>query len=218
MLVNSDVGRFAHDIATPLTMVKLNLDKLKNENSLEEPPLRIHLIERIEAGIDELSYLVTMNSQIKTPTVFRSTVIKEINKILRLYDLPFSKYKIDVKFEFNEDYFLIKSIDKFHRIIINLINNAVSALETVNHQRILLINTERVDNGFLLTISDNGCGIKPENLSRLFVERFTTKSDGNGLGLITVQKVLFEYFNGIITYNSVVGKGTTFEILIPDLE
>ena len=199
MFMNSDADRFAHDIATPLTMVKLNLEQLKSQNSSEEPAPRIRLIERIEAGIDELSYLVTMNSQVKSPTVFRSTVIREINKVLRLYDLAFLKYKIKVQLDFMEDYFLIRSIDKFHRIMINLINNAVSAMDNQKKQKILTVKTKRVDTGFVLTISDNGCGIKTENLSRLFVERFTTKPDGNGLGLINVHKILFEYFNGVIS-------------------
>lgn len=216
MFLNSDVGRFAHDIASPLTMVKLNLEQLKSQSPTDVPTPRLHLIERIEAGIDELSYLVTMNSQLKTPTIFRSTVIKEINKVLRLYDLAFAKHRINVQLDFGEDFFLVSSMDKFHRVMINLINNAISALEKIQHPKTICIQTLRIESGFVLRLSDNGCGICQENLPRLFIERFTTKPDGNGLGLVNVHKILFEYFNGVITCTSVLGQGTTFEIFIPD--
>lgn len=209
MMMNSQFGRFIHDISTPLTIVKMNLDQFKQSKSKK-------VLERIESGIDELSYLVNMSSSQCGPRIIRSTVIKELNKILKFYSLKFNKDKIQIKTFFEEDFFLINSVDKFHRIIINLINNAADALRNVNRPKKIYIRTYREEAGFMLSVEDNGEGISAENLHKIFYERFTTKSEGNGLGLINIKKLLFESFNGVITCNSFEGRGTRFEIILPD--
>ena len=66
-----------------------------------------------------------------------------------------------------------------------------------------------------IKIHDNGCGIPRENLSKIFEPFFTTKGQkGNGLGLAMVWGII-EKHDGRITVESAVGKGTTFNILLP---
>jgi len=209
MLVDSELNRFIHDISTPLTMVKINLDQFRDKPDTL-------LINRIEAGIEELSYLVSANSLSNKQKVFRSTAIKEIKKILQMYELTFARENILLTTDFQEDFFLVKNIDKFHRVIINLLNNSVGSFKQLYKIKRIEISTFRTELGFNLSIADNGCGIKEENLRRLFNQQFTTKTNGNGLGLINVKKILFENFNGIIICNSTCGKGSKFEISMPD--
>jgi len=214
-MINSDLNKFIHDISTPLTMVKVNLEQYKSD-----PVQNKIIMQRIEAGIDELSYLVSTNSNQrlnnKSYQPERSTVIKEIAKVLRLYTITFSKYKIDVSQDYQEDYFLIGNIDKFHRIMINLINNSVDALSNVKRRRCITIKTFRDDLGFNLIFSDNGSGINDENITKLFYKQFTTKENGNGLGLLNIRKILFENFNGLISCESSFGKGASFFVIMPD--
>jgi len=66
----------------------------------------------------------------------------------------------------------------------------------------------------LLTVRDRGCGISPENLSRLFRESFTTKSDGNGIGLTTCKRFIKAYL-GDIRVTSRLNVGTEFAVLLP---
>jgi signal transduction histidine kinase/ActR/RegA family two-component response regulator len=67
---------------------------------------------------------------------------------------------------------------------------------------------------FQISISDNGCGIASENISRIFEPYFTTKSNGSGLGLAIVNSIVKKN-NGSIYVESTTGKGTTFTIRFP---
>ena len=73
----------------------------------------------------------------------------------------------------------------------------------------------KCDGDFVLfSVSDTGCGISEENLSKIFEPYFTTKATGTGLGLTVVYKIIKEH-GGDISVESTVGKGTTFRIRIP---
>lgn len=65
-----------------------------------------------------------------------------------------------------------------------------------------------------LSVTDNGPGIPPEDLKKLFTPYFTTKAEGTGLGLAIVGK-LVSHYGGAIEVKSEVGKGTTFSIYLP---
>lgn len=65
-----------------------------------------------------------------------------------------------------------------------------------------------------VTCSDRGCGIRPENLKNIFDPYFTTKSGGTGLGLASVHSIIHKH-GGHISVRSSVGRGTTFELLLP---
>ena len=111
-----------------------------------------------------------------------------------------------------------------------LINIGVNALQAMTGQGTLLFTAERatapVNPIFrsqnydsqqpLIRISatDTGCGISPENIQKLFTPHFTTKADGNGLGLTIVAEIIGRY-NGAIEILSATGKGTNFNIYLP---
>jgi CheY-like chemotaxis protein len=65
-----------------------------------------------------------------------------------------------------------------------------------------------------LTVRDRGCGIAPENLTRLFRESFTTKTDGNGIGLTTCKRFIKD-LGGDIRVTSRLNVGTEFSVLLP---
>jgi signal transduction histidine kinase len=213
-----ELNQFVHDIATPLTMVKLNLEQLTGEVEWKSGQIRQKkIINRIQSGIEELDHLVSMHSRLKSPIIFRTTVIKEIRKVVLLFEATLMRNKIKLELIFEEDYFLVNASDKFHRIMLNLMCNAIEALEKVKGRaKSIVIKTGRLETGFVLTIADNGAGIKPAHLPHIFNYRFTTKPLGNGLGLYNVKSLLLEYFNGFITCNSKEGEGTEFEIILPD--
>ena len=67
-----------------------------------------------------------------------------------------------------------------------------------------------------IVFQDNGCGIEPENVNRVFEPGFSTKKRGWGLGLAFVRRIIEEYHKGKISITqSVPGEGTTFEVLLP---
>jgi signal transduction histidine kinase len=72
------------------------------------------------------------------------------------------------------------------------------------------------DDAIQVTVRDDGCGIPPEILSRLFEPFLTTKETGRGVGLgLAISRSILERHNGNIEVQSEVGRGTTFTVTLP---
>jgi signal transduction histidine kinase len=95
----------------------------------------------------------------------------------------------------------------------NLLVNAAQAIEKSGE---IIIETNALDNAVEVRISDTGCGIPKENLTRIFDPFFTTKDVGKGTGLgMNIAYNIIKKHNGSIMVESKVGKGTTFTIRLP---
>jgi CheY-like chemotaxis protein len=112
------------------------------------------------------------------------------------------------------------------QVVQNIVINAMQAMSVGGLIRISLRNeTVGADLGQMmvpgryvhLAITDHGPGIAPEDLERIFDPYFTTKKQGNGLGLATVYSIVKKHL-GHITAESVLGQGTTFNIWLPAAE
>ncbi|MEM2983312.1 MAG: ATP-binding protein [Candidatus Bathyarchaeia archaeon] len=101
------------------------------------------------------------------------------------------------------------------QIFVNLLNNALDAVKGMPDGRVE-IRSKYQDQKIKVQVIDNGCGIEPENLSRIFMPFFTTKPVGQGTGLgLSICYGLVHDLGGEILVESSVGKGTTFTVEIP---
>ncbi len=109
---------------------------------------------------------------------------------------------------------LAASPSEMQQVLLNLINNAIDAMEKNGGE--LKIST-RIDKGdILLLVSDSGCGIPKANLQRLFDPFFTTKPVGKGTGLgLSIIYGITNKMGGEISVNSAVDVGTTFKLRMP---
>jgi len=99
------------------------------------------------------------------------------------------------------------------QVFVNLLVNAAQAIED---QGIITVITRREDNWAVVEIADNGSGISPENLERIFKAFYTTKEVGKGTGLgLSICHDILEKHQGTITVTSKVGEGTCFTIKLP---
>lgn len=100
------------------------------------------------------------------------------------------------------------------QVFLNLLVNAAQAIE--EDGGIIRLTTE-VDGDFVaVTIADNGCGISPENINRIFDPFFSTKKEGEGTGLgLAISHGIVRKNGGSMTVESEVGKGTTFIVRLP---
>ena len=133
-------------------------------------------------------------------------------------------HAIDVQFDLQEDLPLIM-VDphRLEQVFLNLISNAEHALEQravedaeLDFRRMLRIATTSSDEGVVITVRDNGCGISEDVQKRIFDPFFTTKpvGEGTGLGLSISYGIVTEY-GGEITCQSTEGEGTLFILTFP---
>ncbi len=103
------------------------------------------------------------------------------------------------------------------RVFINLIKNAVEAMEEVEEKKLFLWARQADEPGFVVVdVTDSGPGIPPELIDKIWVPFYTTKGDrgGTGLGLAACAQIVGQ-LGGKISVESEVGVGTTFSVLLP---
>jgi len=100
------------------------------------------------------------------------------------------------------------------QVLVNILLNARDAMEKGG---VLSVATGFENPPWVtIRISDTGCGIKPEDIQRIFTPLFTTKGEGKGTGLgLSISQDIIKSHNGAIEAESVPGKGTTFIIRLP---
>jgi two-component system, NtrC family, sensor kinase len=108
---------------------------------------------------------------------------------------------------------------QLHQVLINLITNALHALPATGGS--VSVSTELADSGraVQVRVADNGVGIEALDRGHVFEPFFTTKKDGRGTGLgLSIVKNIVEGHGGTVRFDSQVGQGTTFFIMLPTKE
>jgi len=101
--------------------------------------------------------------------------------------------------------------DQLRHVITNIVGNAIDAMPEGGE---ILVRTFLQDPWIVLTFTDTGIGIPPENSENIFKPGFTTKRHGSGLGLAICMGILVMH-NGKIEVNSEVGNGTIINVYLP---
>lgn len=113
------------------------------------------------------------------------------------------------------DALVSSDLERFRRVIINLVENAAQAmLDQNDRERTIAVKTGIADSRFKIMIEDTGPGIPDDILPKVFEPLFSTKSFGTGLGLATVKQIVDEH-EGTIEITSEVGRGTEVVISLP---
>ena len=105
---------------------------------------------------------------------------------------------------------------ELHEAIVHLLNNAVDALPHGGTLQAETCSDGQSPDQVLVRISDNGAGVRREDMEKIFIPFFTTKGTGDGVGLgLTVALNIIKRHDGIMSVQSEWGKGTTFTISFP---
>ena len=160
----------------------------------------------------------TMNAVASAFSNFASMPAQQ-NETLNVVDVV--ELTLDI---FNEAHIVFKSespeiiskIDRTQliRIITNLVKNAIQSIPEQQEDKTVHVTVKREEEKVLIMVQDNGIGIKPEDISRIFEPKFTTKNSGMGLGLGIIKNII-ENYKGTITFESEYGTGTTFTVSLP---
>ncbi|MGK7397658.1 MAG: PAS domain S-box protein [Candidatus Cyclobacteriaceae bacterium M3_2C_046] len=218
--LDSFVYRVSHDLRAPITS-SLGLSQLSQQsNALSElhqfARLQEESLQKLDNFIkDILNYSRNSRTEIKPELINFSEIIDNILSE-NFYNQKNNQLKIHKELTptsgFKSDLLRIKII------LNNLISNALKFQNHYQEKPFITIKTENYHHYVILTISDNGIGIKPEHIHRIFemFYRATDKKPGSGIGLYIVKDCL-DKIDGEISLESAVGEGTTFRVKLPNL-
>lgn len=212
------VANVSHELKTPLTSIKGFAETLKIVKDDETREKFLDIInkeaERLTRLINDILVLSNIESNLVADIeeFLPSTVLEDVINMMRKAAL---NKNIILEFEDNNSELIVGDKDKFYQLGLNLVENAIKYSNDPGNVKILSYNK---DGYYCLKVKDNGIGIPKEDIPRIF-ERFyrvdkSRKKGGTGLGLAIVKHIV-KTFNGEISVESNLGKGTTFEVKIP---
>jgi len=224
-------GGVAHDFNNILALILLHAGQLRLDTSLtSEQAEAIRDIETAAQRAANLTRQLLLFSRKQTLQLLDLDLNETVSHLARLLERVLGEH-IQMQFQYAPPPLPVKADSgMLDQILMNLTVNARDAMPAGGR---LVIRTFAIDldevkaaqiprarpGSFVgLSVSDNGCGIPPENLPKIFEPFFTTKpvGQGTGLGLATVFGIVQQH-QGWINVFSVAGQGTTFEIYLPRL-
>jgi len=230
--VGTLAGGIAHDFNNILSAV-IGYTEIASEDAAEDTLLKRNLKEVLKAAerarelVDQILTFSRHSEETLKPLKVR-IILKEALKLLRS-TLPST---IGIVQNIDSDGCVLASPTQIHQILMNLCTNASHAMQESGGSLNVSLTDVELDARFTsqhpgalpgpylkLTVSDTGHGIPPEVLDRIFDPFFTTKGigEGTGMGLAVVHGIITNY-RGIIQIESQAGKGTIFDIFIPEVE
>jgi signal transduction histidine kinase len=157
-------------------------------------------------------------SKEREPTLESGDLNAVVREVLELMKARGEEHKVEFVMDLDSGIEpLAFDPEGIHRSVLNIVTNAIDALEEVEHDRRIVMKTRKAAGGRFvhLSVSDNGPGIPPDEQKRIFHVFHSTKgSKGTGLGLAVSQKIAHEH-GGQIRVESKVGEGATFTIELP---
>ncbi len=218
-------GGIAHDFNNLLTVMMGNLSLVRLDATLTPDSVQsLHSAERAALRARDLTQQLLTFSKGGAP-IRTAVSLPEIVQEVAEFALRGSKTRCD--FDLPEDLWPA-NVDKgqIGQVVQNIVINAMQAMAEGGQIQISLRNTTVAEElarvmmpgrYLLLSITDHGPGIRPEDLEHIFDPYFTTKKTGNGLGLATVYSIVKKHF-GHISAESVPGRETSFKIWLPAAE
>ena len=209
----------AHEIKNPLTPMKLQIQRLVRLKGKGDPAWQDKFDEVSKVLLDHIDLLTDTANEFSTFAKLYTEEPSEINldKTLKEEISMFSG-RDDVKIDYFglEDAVVMGPKPQLTRVFVNLINNAMQALEGVESGRVMVSLRNSVKDGYYdIVFEDNGAGVAPENEGKLFTPNFTTKTGGSGLGLAISRSILQRCEASISYSKSFALGGACFTILYP---
>ena len=218
------VGRLAaaiaHEIRNPLNYINLTLDHLRSSFAPSDPAKSetfVRLTAQLKTEVKRINRHITDFLKYSRPTKLELRgvdVRAEAEDALRIIEPRVEERGIQTTI-IQDDSLprILADPESLRSVFTNLVINAVEAIDgTGGTVSINLSKTD--DNHVRIEISDSGCGIAAEDISKVFEPYFSTKDTGTGLGLAIVKKAIDDH-GGTITVSSKPGSGTTFTITLP---
>jgi|DewCreStandDraft_4_1066084.scaffolds.fasta_scaffold08984_8 signal transduction histidine kinase len=210
--IQTMIASLAHEIKNPLNSIKgaseyLNKKYTNLEEIKEFTDIIIKEIEHLDKYLNEfLSF--SRGVKIKLQKINLESYLSGIIMTIK-HSIP-AELKISLDDDLSDIYI---DPEQMRQVIINLLSNANDAVKNINNPEIIL-KVWNDDKKLYISVTDNGTGIKKQDLNNIFIPFYTTKENGLGLGL-SICKSIVEKHYGKIKVKSILNKGSEFTIIFP---
>ncbi|PIC65259.1 PAS domain-containing sensor histidine kinase [Sporosarcina sp. P13] len=217
------VANVSHELKTPITSIK-GFSEMLLDGAVEDPVIQREFYEimykesnRLQLLIEDLLRLSSMERGSFEIVSTRVDLIDIVQQSLQIVRAKLQEKNMEVMLNMPEHMIISADHDRLVQVMVNLLHNAIA----YSHEETLItVAVEKVKDAVHITVSDQGIGIMPNELPRLF-ERFyridrarSRESGGTGLGLAIVKHIV-EAHHGTVTVESKVGDGTAFHVQLP---
>ncbi|MDN3668547.1 ATP-binding protein [Echinicola jeungdonensis] len=201
----------AHQLGTPIASLMAWIDYLKNSPVWEENK---EVIRELDKDVSKLKMVTERFSNIgSAPVIKQENVYQVVDEAVN-YLRPRISSKVDIKLNSHaEEVEAMMNKSLFEWVVENICKNAVDAMKGKGEISISIVKES--EQFVHVDISDTGKGIDKNMFKRVFYPGFTTRQRGWGLGLTLAKRIIEGYHRGrIFVYQSELGKGTTFRIIL----
>ncbi|MGB3586661.1 MAG: ATP-binding protein [Tunicatimonas sp.] len=192
-------------------VVRQNGSIIFDQEAYDDISMSLRTIENRSKGLVTFVEAYRNFTNIPQPDFERVKIQDLIEEVVKLIEagVAHDRVNIDVRVPSN----LIVRVDSklIEMVLINILKNAAEALNDVEEPIIEISAYADHEQRVFIDVTDNGSGIEPEALERIFIPFYTTKRDGSGIGLSLSQRIM-QMHQGNLTATSEVGKGTTFTL------
>ena len=188
---------------------------LKN-NDVSQMKMGWSILQRNLDKVQALTMNMLAYSKPRSPNFELTNIPYVLGECMELIRSLAEDKKVTLLMEINKDQPPVPvDADGLHQAVLNLLTNALDAVESGRGVITLTSDVDAMNQRAVVEVQDNGIGIKPDDLNRIFQPFYSTKGQkGTGLGLAVTKKIIEEH-GGQIQATSKVGGGTTFRILLP---
>jgi len=208
----------AHEIGNPLNSLNIHLQLLQRHladinNSIDEETSELLNIANSEVErLDKIIHQFLQAVRSVKPDLHKLNIAPILIETLKLLRNDIENKCIDIKCSWENTLPLIMGDEnQLKQAFFNIIKNAIQSMSQNGN---LDIECTFNDDFLILSFIDTGKGISKENIGHVSDAYFTTKKEGNGLGLMVVERIIREH-GAELAIESEVGKGTTFTIKFP---
>jgi len=176
-------------------------------------------LESLSSHVGHIKQIVaTQQSYAKLSGLVENISLSDVvDDALRILEAGLVRHKIGVEREFEILPTIAADKHQVLQILLNLLRNAKQAVqEGGGEQRVIRISIRRLgERRISLAVQDNGVGLAPENLTRIFAHGFTTKADGHGFGLHSCALAASQMGGSLRAESEGPGHGATFVLELP---
>jgi len=231
MVLKAMAGSIAHEMRNPLSQIRYNLEEIMLELSQSRNEVMTRpSVDAITKRVSQAQMAVNRGLHVITMTLgnFRETDVPKneltclsaatlTRKAIEEYGYASESERTMIVFNPEDDFIFLGEENNYTLLLYNLLVNALQFLQSEPEGRIN-IQLKKGESFNMILVRDNGPGISPEILPKIFDPFFTVgKKGGTGLGLAFCKQVM-QSFNGEITCKSEKGKYTEFTLKLPAVE